>query len=244
MAYFWLGYGHARGKNVIPITIIKEPRDPVDDLAFDIRSQRHMTFVKKAPELLEGELKQTVRQMILTAFSGGSRKRFWDEMLGRRGEVFVFTGALHNKEFDREMIGDWDLRAVSELASYFGRNQYRAVIDTPVYSPEGLLEGQLDTSKFIGQLREMITGKNCILIASPDVNPLTEIVLGKIYGVPDKKLFSEGIDPRRYTDAIPTQKEKREQVGAKKHSALYQERIVDHEPGRGFLYNQLPAGNI
>ena len=78
MAYFWLGYGHARGKNVIPITVIKKPRDPVDDLAFDIRSQRHMTFVEEAPELLESELEQTFRQMIWTDFSEWSRKRFWD----------------------------------------------------------------------------------------------------------------------------------------------------------------------
>jgi hypothetical protein len=245
MSYFWLGYGHARGKNVIPITIIKNPKDQIDDLAFDIRSQRHMTFVQKAPELLEREIEQTFRQMISTDFSEWSRKRFWDEMLGRRGEVFVFTGALHNKEFDREMIGDWDLRAVSELASYFGRNQYRAVIDTPVYGPEYVNPQQPNNEEFIRQLREMIANKNCILIASPDVNPLTEIVLGKTYGIPDDKLFSEAIETQTYPDAIVVVKEKKEeQASYNKHSALYSEVVVKGEPGRGFKSNQIPKGKI
>lgn len=243
MAYFWLGYGHARGKNVIPITVIKEPRDPVDDLAFDIRSQRHMTFVEKAPELLETELEQTFRQMIWSDFSEWSRKRFWDEILGRRGEVSIFTGALHNKDFDREMIGDWDLRAVSELTSYFGRNQYRARIDTPVYAPE--YANPKDKAEFIGQLKEMIQGKNCILIASPDVNPLTEIVLGHIYGVPEEKLFSEPIETGAYPNAIITLKEKLESPNTKKQCALYCEKLATKgHPGRGFASNQIPRGSI
>ena len=51
MAYFWLGYGHARGKNVIPITVTRDAKDPIDDLAFDIRAQQHMTFIESRPDL-------------------------------------------------------------------------------------------------------------------------------------------------------------------------------------------------
>jgi hypothetical protein len=266
MAYFWLGYGHARGKNVIPITVIKNPRDQVDDLAFDIRSQRHMTFVEKAPELLETELEQSFQQMILTDFSEWSRKRFWDEVLDRRGEVYIFTGALHNKDFDREMIGDWDLRAVSELTSYFGRNQYRARIDTPVYAPEyaNPRDQPVKTREFIEQLRGMIEGKNCILIASPEVNPLTEIVLGHIYGVPEDRLFSDPIDSIQFPDAIVTVKEKsvkekgeagkeeaeavKEKVEAsspKKQCSLYrEEQATTGYPRRGFASNQITGGKI
>ena len=47
MTYFWLGYAHARGKNVIPITTMEPDGRYMDDLAFDIRAQRHMAFDRK-----------------------------------------------------------------------------------------------------------------------------------------------------------------------------------------------------
>ena len=119
MSYFWLGYAYARGKNVIPVTVIKDENGRVDDLAFDIRALRHMTFNPQAPETLERQMKEAFQQMIHADFSHWSRKQFWDEVLGRRGEVHIFTGALHNKQYNREMIGDWDLRAAAELTSYF-----------------------------------------------------------------------------------------------------------------------------
>ena len=33
MMYFWLGYCHSRGKNVIPLTIVDDENSNVDDLA-------------------------------------------------------------------------------------------------------------------------------------------------------------------------------------------------------------------
>jgi hypothetical protein len=192
MAYFWLGYGHARGINVIPITVLNEHNDTVEDLAFDIRAQRHMFFYRSSPDSFENELSSSLNQMIINDFSDWSRKRFWNHILGSRGEVSIFTGALHNKDFDREMIGDWDLRSASELTSYFARQQYRATIENPMYTPEYPKRNpNTPISVYINVLKSMLIDKNCILIASPDVNPLTEIVLGKIYNIPDELLFSE-----------------------------------------------------
>ena len=195
MSYFWLGYAHALGKNVVPITIVDERPEPpevsIDDLAFDIRAQRHMTFVLQNPYLLETQISSTLSDMIYADFSEWSRKRFWDKMLGKRGEVSIFTGALHHESINREVVGDWDLRAASELTSYFSRQQYRAKIETPIYSIEyaQAADPELTREAYIEQLRSMMKGKNCILIASPDVNPLTEIVLGKMYDVADASLF-------------------------------------------------------
>jgi hypothetical protein len=96
---------HALGKNVIPISI----EDEVGQLAFDIRALWHLTFRKEKPEELEPELREILSQMIEKDFSEWSRKQFWKEILGDSG-VSIFTGALDNKEVDREMISDWDLR--------------------------------------------------------------------------------------------------------------------------------------
>lgn len=211
MAYFWLGYGHARGKNVIPVTVLHGREDHVEDLAFDIRAQRHMFFYEKAPDRFETELTSSLKQMIVSDFSDWSRKRLWNHLLGRRGEVSIFTGALHNESFGREMIGDWDLRTASELTSYFARQQYRATIENPVYTPEyPKRDKSTPLNIYRTRLKEMLTDKNCILIASPDVNPLTEVMLGQIYGIPDDRLFSETSDDdfHRHPQAIVVVKEK------------------------------------
>jgi hypothetical protein len=129
MSYFWLGYAHARGMNVVPITVQNSEDDIPEDLAFDIRAQRHMVFVRDRPERLERELTAGLRDMIYGDFAEWSRKRFWERMLGRPGVVSIFTAALHSEDHDREMIGDWDLRAASELASFFNQHQIRASIE-------------------------------------------------------------------------------------------------------------------
>jgi hypothetical protein len=250
LAYFWLGYGHARGKNVIPVTVIRERDDNIQDLAFDIRAQRHMIFIESGPDRFEAELTSSLEQMITADFAEWSRKRFWDRMLGKRGEVSIFTGALHNDNFGREMIGDWDLRAASELTSYFARQQYRAKIENPVYAPE--YPGREATSSnvdYIRKLKDMMTDKNCILVASPDVNPLTEIVLGTIYKVPDEFLFSDARDIKQHPNAIVAKKQR---VGSSPERStqlarrfFYREEIIDANPTRrGFESAQFVNGSI
>lgn len=193
MAYFWLGYCHALGKNVIPISAVDKPGEDIKDLAFDIRALWHMTFARKNPTRHARELKDTLYQMIKADFEEWSRKRFWDEILGKRGEVSIFTGALHNPYYVREMIGDWDLRTVSELTSYFASHDYRATIESPVNQYETVVHDDDDRSRaqYIEVLENMLENKNCIIIASSDVNPFTEVVLGKIYGIPQNKWFKE-----------------------------------------------------
>jgi len=300
MSYFWLGYGHARGKNVIPITKLVleygetedrkmgkarecvgartgehieapvlypaippvvsrpgerlwcEPKAKVVDLAFDIRAQRHMTFDPQRPELLEHQMEQTLTEMIRADFSEWSRKRFWTKLLGSRGEVSIITGGLHSEDHNREMIGDWDLRAASELTSYFSRHQYRPKIETPIYQPEFArhFDPALTTEQYINQVTKeiRIAEKNCVVIASPDVNPLTEILLGQLIGVGEEVLFSNHLKVEDYPNAMivykKRKKQKQEAAGrpepsgrsrSEAHRAFYQEVIGDGEvEERGF----------
>ena len=264
MSYFWLGYGHAKGKNVVPITVVsrdkEDKKERVDDLAFDIRAQRHMVFMDHRPQLLQRQLESTLREMIRSDFSEWSRKRFWDKMLGKRGEVHIFTGALHNERFNREMIGDWDLRSASELTSYFSRHHYRAKIETPIYSPEYALEAHanleadanLDIKTYVSQLTEMMKGKNCILIASPDVNPLTEIMLGNIYQVDQGFLFNMPVDTDTYTEAIIVRKDLETKNGPVTDEAdkliapraFFLEKNVKRSPRRGFQSNRISRDSL
>jgi hypothetical protein len=207
LSYFWLGYCHANGKNVIPVTSVDQAYDEIKDLAFDIRALWHMTFIKASPTKFTDELQDTLEQMIVTDFSELSRKNFWDRMLDRRGRVSIFTGALHNNPIGRDMIGDWDLRAASELTSFFASHQYRATIESPVYQIEQVVKnGKQKNSQYYDALAKMLADKNCVIIASPDVNPLTEIILGKLYEIPPEKWFSDE-DVSEVTGAVVAFKE-------------------------------------
>ena len=244
MMYFWLGYCHARGKNVIPITTIAREGEAIDDLAFDIRALWHMTFSLKDPSSLASEVEETLHQMILSDFTEWSRRRLWDEMLEKRGKVSIFTGALHNKDIGREMIGDWDLRAASELTSYFASHQYRATIESPIYQIEHVVGKKIvGRDVYIEKLEEMVSEKNCVIIASPDVNPLTELLLGKIYGVDKEDWF--GADPEfdaanHAPNAVVAFKRKPVEEGAtadntRVNSTFYREYTDQGERDRGFL---------
>jgi hypothetical protein len=85
------------------------------------------------------------------------------------------------------MIADWDLRAASELTSYFSRHQYKPIIEKPIYEYK-----EASVTDYIDNVLKVfdIGRKTAIIIGSPDVNPLTEIVLGRLYGVPKDELFA------------------------------------------------------
>jgi hypothetical protein len=247
MTYFWLGYAHGRGGNAIPITTLQSASEVLDDLAFDIRALRHMTFVSTSPHTVRSQLDNTLREMIVSDFSEWSRKHFWDHLLSPHGEVHLFTGSLHNAECSREMVGDWDLRTASEVTSYLTRHQYRCEIESPVYGPERA--GNRSLSDYLDILCSMLRGKNCILLGSPDVNPFTELVLGRAYNVPMHKLFGEPLDLNEHYIAIVVTKERNamhEGDPIQANRAFYHRPAVDSSAAlkRGFASKRLRGGKL
>ena len=117
---------------------------------------------------------------------------------GKRGSVSIVTGALKAHDHNRDMIADWDLRAASILTSYFSRQQYRPIIEDPIYqfkvgSSEAVQGDGITkyTDRILENLKIYEGGKTYVIIASADVNPLTEIILGRLYGVEKSLLFKE-----------------------------------------------------
>jgi hypothetical protein len=251
MTYFWLGYCHAIGRNVIPVAVLDKEGEDLEDLAFDIRALWHMTFYRSQANRFAPQLQDTLHQMIVTDFSEWSRKRFWDQVLAKPDEVSIFTGALHIEQFSREMVGDWDLRSVSELTSYLASHQCRARIESPVYQvkPE-FLTGE-NKEGFVDELIGLLRNKNCILIASPDVNPLTEIVLGAVYGIPRSEWFTNSKAADRTPSAVVAFKRKAKPVGtssdgANAEFAFYRDTYVNEgeAPQRGFRSQILTGGVV
>jgi hypothetical protein len=143
------------------------------------------------------------------------------------------------------MIGDWDLRTVSELTSYFGQHHHRFKIETPIWPPDRATNQPLvqeSRKRYISELVNLMVNKNCIIIASPDVNPLTEIVLGLIYMVPPALLFDKPLEiGSKYFNALIAFKQKYDSAMDNPTSnqvqrAFYKEvSISDNaEPMRGF----------
>jgi hypothetical protein len=231
---------------------VNEAEDKIDDLAFDIRSLWHLVLVKKDPTRILPELQEILKQMILMDFGEWSRKAFWSRIFGRSGRVAIFTGALHNPDFKREMVGDWDLRTASELMSYFSIHQQLATIESPIYQPEKV---PVQIDQYLEQIGHLLYDRNAVIIASPDVNPLAELLLGRLYGVPDTKLFAKEFDPDAYPISAAAVKRRRKELTEKEPAAsdrsskvarffFIEEQGTEVVEKRGFRGNWLPGKEL
>ncbi len=215
LAYFWLGYCHARSINVIPICregdkeshakkntnalpwMISQldtssdhsdyqrshhiPRQHV--LAFDIRALWYIDYRDKDARGLVELLQGVLEELITRDVPRRERSTFW-ERLTRQSKVHVFTAALHNEKLTREMVGDWDLRAVSELVRYLSSTDESVIseLEPPIYGPSVITQKDDDElARYVDQAKKLLKDRNCLIIASPDVNPLTEVVLAHVY---------------------------------------------------------------
>lgn len=139
-AYFWLGYSHARGFNAIPVNRIKSSDEkPLNEtkLAFDLRALWYAEFDDNEPYRFKGELLETITHLLEKDLPDWQRQAFWDRF-PPESKLKVFMGAIHSVEHNREVVGDWDVRTVSELFSYLPsvRGATNIELVTPLYSPE------------------------------------------------------------------------------------------------------------
>ena len=207
VACFWLGFCHAIGANVIPVYELKNDNENsesaghkierIPKLAFDIRALWYAEYESQKPYVFKKKIYEILDHLLQRDLPDRQKRRFWDRFPAEK-KLKIFTGAIHSKEMNREMVGDWDVRTVSELSSYLPSviGALRIQLVTPLYSPEEafkrLARDQQDKEAFIQAYNESIKGQlkgsNAIVVASPDVNPVTEYLLHQIYKVktPDK----------------------------------------------------------
>jgi len=192
LAYFWLGYTHAMGFNAIPVNRIRLINGKPDNaLAFDLNALWYAEYDENNPTRLRDDLRRTIISLLERDLPDWQRQAFWDRF-PQESKLKVFMGAIHHSSPEREVVGDWDVRAVSELFSYLPsiRNAAAIKLVTPIYSPEvaevefkELYTKKEFNERFREGLDEELRGSNAIVIASPDVNPVTEYLLWKIYGI-------------------------------------------------------------
>ncbi|MEJ2155289.1 MAG: hypothetical protein P8X96_08120 [Desulfobacteraceae bacterium] len=233
---FWLGYCHAKGLNVIPVFKLppegdtKTPsgeKNPINKrkskLAFDIRALWYAEYESDKPYKFKVKVKEIIEHLFERDLPDRQKRIFWNRFPAER-KLKVFTGAIHNKELNREMVGDWDVRTVSELFSYLPtvREASATELVTPLYSPEEAYRRlgkqkpkTKDTfiSNFNFSLEEQLKNSSAIVIASPDVNPVAEYLLHKICDVKNPIMAFKDCEKPEFDGYVIIKKDKKKSFG-------------------------------
>jgi hypothetical protein len=187
--YFWLGYVHGMGANAIPISVIRrreKPAEATGEVPFDVRALWSVAFPEDNPEMLVSSLKDILESIYLEKAKNRNRRRFWNQIL-TDGAVSVFLGSRYLKDLERNALGDWDYRTAAEITSFLSsqKETIKVTLESPIAWRPKLKEDQ--KAEYAKWLRAQLKDKNCIIVASADVNDLTEVALCDIYN--NRKLF-------------------------------------------------------
>jgi len=252
VAYFWLGYCHARGFNAIPVNRIKSGASQTQEkskLAFDIGALWYAEFDDDEPYRFKDRLLETITNLLERDLPDWQRQAFWDRF-PPESRLKVFMGAIHDNDHLREVVGDWDVRTVSELFSYLPsvREATNIELVTPLYSPEEAIKrvkgenAKIDIdfiNEFCVDIRKLLRGSNAIVIASPDVNPVTEYLLHEIYHIKDNCKPFRNCNSSSFKGVVAVKK--RKETSQKIERLFYYERGLDNneEETRGFINNYI-----
>lgn len=179
-SYFWMGFAHGLEKDVIPITVISDQASSGQALPFDVRALWHIYFDPSKPADLVKGVEDILEILSNKDKDTKNRRQFWDEVL-QGGSVSIFVGAVELTTRNRHVVGEWDYRAVSELSGFFSslKETMETVIQTPVF--------QVLDKNALAKEKDRLTGllnlQNSIIIASADVNNVTEVALATFAGL-------------------------------------------------------------
>lgn len=199
-SYFWLGFSHGIEKDVIPITVeynqissfVNSDLSIENDiersstsLPFDIRALWHISFRHDQPTDLEKQLKNILDIVTSRNKEKQHRTCFWQPFIDEE-KVSVYVGSVELTEKNkRHVVGEWDYRAVSELTSFFASIKETMItsIQTPTFQASTTLrgdDGKLDDNlrrSYVHELLQKLRAGNSIILATADVNDLTEVAL-------------------------------------------------------------------
>lgn len=180
--------------------------DPVTKLAFDIRALWYAEYDDSQPYIFKTKIRETLEHLLARDLPDRQKRAFWDRF-PQESKLKLFTGAIHSDDLKREMIGDWDLRTASELLAYLPsvREATQLEFVPPLHSPDEVYrsKGDIDKNEFLKKycsaLQDHLRGCNAIVIASSDVNPVTEFLLHKLYEVRNTEPFHDFGEPQDKT---------------------------------------------
>lgn len=231
--FFWLGYIHGIGGNAIPINSSKTNAGDVNVVPFDIRALWHIVYEEDDPLELSNSIKDILEFIYLEKAKFLNRHSFWSKILND-AKVSIFLGSYYLDDLGRNTIGDWDYRTAAEITSFL--TSQKETIKVTLESP---LPKKSDTPspEYVNWLKGLLR-ENSIIVASADVNDLTEIALCEIY---KKKPFQEiDADDTSFTGYIAYKAYSKKVVQPTRNAFYYRapEDVSTEDEERGFLIRE------
>ena len=185
LMFFLLGLGHGFEKEVIPLTNTPYASNI---LPFDVRGLWHIFFnnLKQLKSQFMGIMPEIDKNWYNQQQDYLYRK-FWDSILENR-DLHIMTCARDTDKAHRGRrtdIDKWDYTAVSEISRFlalkYPNSQVNISPPTSKLSNDKITELGEDEVKSI--IKDILYDKDCIIIGSPDVSDLAEIVLAELHKI-------------------------------------------------------------
>jgi hypothetical protein len=182
--FFWLGYSHGLGEFAVPVNEVAvkaaskdEDAQNTTQTAFDIVALWHAYFDRQHPTPFANSLRDILEFVLLEKSKKIQRTVFWKDIL-TSNEASIFLGSLTVPELGRNTLGDWDYRTAAELTSFLTseKETMEVTLESPI--PKAAKTPDADEVRW---LQGQLANKNCIIVASSDVNDLTECALAALH---------------------------------------------------------------
>lgn len=185
--FFALGLGHGLQKEVVPITLTGKPATS-NILPFDVRGLWHI-FFKDLEELKNQfmNIMPKIDEGLYFEKQDSLYKKIWGPFLKNR-ELHIMTCARDTEEEHRGRrtnIDKWDYTAVSELTHFLALKYPNARVNISGLKSK-LLNIDIEKSgkeEIKKDIAEHLMDKDCIIIGSPDVSDLAEIVSANLHKI-------------------------------------------------------------
>ena len=229
--FFWLGYIHGIGGNAIPVNSYSHATEEEDRSApFDIRALWHIAFRDDHPIDLLTSLQQILEHVYIRKARNLNREAFWKDILNG-GKVSIFLGSLYLDGLGRNTIGDWDYRTAAEITNYLSTS--KETMKVTLKSPLPKREGKPGKA-YIQWLQDQLHD-NTIIVASADVNDLTEVALCSVLG--QKPFRPIPTEDREFKGYLAHKKYAKEAEQLFPPTAFYV-REKDEKDSRGFIIRE------
>lgn len=183
--YFCLGLGHGYEREMIPLTHTSRS----DRLPFDVRGLWHIFFddLSSLKQQFKGIFSEIDKECYETKRDYLFRK-FWNPVFKHDNDLYIMTCARDSDDPNRGIrthIDKWDYTTVSELTRFLALKYPNSQVR--ITTPRSKLSKNEIELKGIPNIRSdielLLIDKDCIIVGSPDVSDLAEIVLSELHNI-------------------------------------------------------------
>ena len=180
--YFWLGICHGLEKDVVPLSI-EDDAESDEPLPFDIRTLWHVGGTWQDSTNIEQQLHEIIIEIVshtIALNANRHRDSFWHPIIHSHKLSFFLGSEQSSQLASKQVVGEWDLRTFQEIASFASRMNPN--LDVEIKKPAFRRNeySKKDRSGFEELLTDRMSDTHCVVLGTPDVNPVAEMILSKL----------------------------------------------------------------